>query len=100
MCLIALLLAKSKYYTELAYKFMQITLIHLEDRPRQGVAEAVAALKDEANLRVIMLTGDHESSAWRVANSVGIDEVYCGLKPEDKLHYVRSIPRDTGDLPT
>ncbi|KAF8017358.1 hypothetical protein BT93_H2526 [Corymbia citriodora subsp. variegata] len=74
----------------------KITLIHLEDRPRQGVAEVVAALKDEANLRVIMLTGDHESSAMRVAKSVGIDEVYCGLKPEDKLNYVKSISRDTG----
>lgn len=93
-------MAKLKYHTQLAYEFMQITLIHLEDRPRQGVAEVIAALKDEANLRVIMLTGDHESSAWRVANSVGIDEVYCGLKPEDKLNYIRSISRDTGDLPT
>lgn len=43
-----------------------------------------------------MLTGDHESSAWRVANAVGIDEVYCNLKPEDKLNHVKNISRDSG----
>lgn len=53
-------------------------------------------LLDYAKLRVIMLTGDHKSSAWRVANAVGINEVYCGLKPEDKLNHVRKISRDTG----
>lgn len=43
-----------------------------------------------------MLTGDHELSARRVANAVGIDEIHCSLKPEDKLNHVTSIPRDTG----
>ncbi|KAK4771857.1 hypothetical protein SAY86_013632 [Trapa natans] len=74
----------------------KITLIHLEDRPRSGVADVISKLIDQAKLRVIMLTGDHESSAWRVANAVGIKEVFCGLKPEDKLNHVKNISRDTG----
>ncbi|XP_031385394.1 probable cadmium/zinc-transporting ATPase HMA1, chloroplastic isoform X2 [Punica granatum] len=74
----------------------KITLIHLEDRPRLGVSDVIVELIDQAKLRVIMLTGDHESSAWRVANAVGIKEVYCGLKPEDKLNHVKNISRDTG----
>lgn len=45
-----------------------------------------------------MLTGDHKSSAWRVANAVGINEVHCSLKPEDKLNHVTNIPRNTGDF--
>ena len=44
-----------------------------------------------------MLTGDHESSAKRVAKAVGIDEVYHSLKPEDKLNHVKSTSRETGD---
>lgn len=56
-------------------------------------------LKEQAKLHVMMLTGDHELSARRVANAVGIDEVHCALKPEDKLNHVTSIPRDTGDSP-
>ncbi|GAV74863.1 E1-E2_ATPase domain-containing protein/Hydrolase domain-containing protein [Cephalotus follicularis] len=76
----------------------KVTLIHLEDRPRDGVSDVIAELKDQAKLRVMMLTGDHESSAWRVANAVGIEEVYCSLKPEDKLNHVKSISRDIGGL--
>ncbi|XP_044483471.1 probable cadmium/zinc-transporting ATPase HMA1, chloroplastic isoform X2 [Mangifera indica] len=71
----------------------KVTLIHLEDRPRQGVLDVIRELKDQARLQVMMLTGDHASSAWRVANSVGISEVYCSLKPEDKLNHVKSISR-------
>lgn len=44
-----------------------------------------------------MLTGDHKASAKRVAQTVGIKEVNCSLKPEDKLYHVTSISRDTGE---
>ncbi|KAF5752867.1 cadmium/zinc-transporting ATPase HMA1 chloroplastic [Tripterygium wilfordii] len=74
----------------------KVTLIHLEDRPRPGVSDVIAELRDQARLRVMMLTGDHESSAWRVANSVAITEVYWSLKPEDKLNHVKKISRDMG----
>ncbi|KAJ7530706.1 hypothetical protein O6H91_14G015700 [Diphasiastrum complanatum] len=38
-----------------------------------------------------MLTGDHSESAQKVAEAVGIDVVYSGLKPEDKLHKVKNL---------
>lgn len=76
----------------------QVTLIHLEDKPRPGVSDVITELNNLAGLRVMMLTGDHESSAWRVANAVGIKEVYCSLKPEDKLNHLKSISRDTGEF--
>ena len=75
---------------------LQVTLIHLEDRPRPGVSNVIRELQDEANFRLMMLTGDHESSARRVASAVGINEVYCNLKPEDKLSHVKDISRDMG----
>lgn len=78
---------------------MQVTLIHLEDRPRPGVLDVMVELRDQAKLRVMMLTGDHESSAWRVANAVGISEVYCSLKPEDKLSHVKDVSRNMGEFP-
>lgn len=77
---------------------MQVTLIHLEDRPRPGVLDVISELKDQAKLRVMMLTGDHKSSAFRVANAVGINEVYCSLKPEDKLNHVKRISREMGEF--
>ncbi|KAF6176212.1 hypothetical protein GIB67_023503 [Kingdonia uniflora] len=74
----------------------KVTLFHFEDKPRIGVPDVIATLKDHAKLRVMMLTGDHESSASRVANVVGINEVYSSLKPEDKLNQVKNISRDMG----
>jgi len=75
---------------------MQVTLIHLEDRPRPGVFNVIQELQDEAKFRVMMLTGDHESSARRVASAVGINEFHCNLKPEDKLSHVKDTSRDMG----
>ncbi|KAF7828680.1 putative cadmium/zinc-transporting ATPase HMA1, chloroplastic [Senna tora] len=74
----------------------KVTLIHLEDRPRPGVSNVIQELQDQAKFRVMMLTGDHKSSARRVASAVGISEVYCNLKPEDKLSHVKDISRDRG----
>ncbi|KAG8384328.1 hypothetical protein BUALT_Bualt04G0106800 [Buddleja alternifolia] len=74
----------------------KVTLFHFEDKPRAGSSDVIKSLQDEGNLRIMMLTGDHELSAWRVANAVGIKEVHCSLKPEDKLYHVTSISRDTG----
>uniref|UniRef100_A0A5B6ZEI3 P-type ATPase A domain-containing protein n=1 Tax=Davidia involucrata TaxID=16924 RepID=A0A5B6ZEI3_DAVIN len=74
----------------------KVTLFHFEDKTRTGAMDVIQTLHDQAKLRVMMLTGDHKSSAWRVANAVGINEVHCSLKPEDKLNHVTSISKDTG----
>ncbi|XP_073010241.1 probable cadmium/zinc-transporting ATPase HMA1, chloroplastic isoform X2 [Typha latifolia] len=74
----------------------KVTLFHFEDEPRPCIAEVISILRDKAKLHIMMLTGDHESSAWRVAKAVGINEVHCSLKPEDKLNQVKTASRDTG----
>lgn len=76
----------------------KVTLIHLEDQLRREVSKVITELKSWGRLRIMMLTGDHESSAWRVANAVGIDEVYFNLKPEDKLNHVKNISTDSGEI--
>ncbi|KAG0466726.1 hypothetical protein HPP92_018306 [Vanilla planifolia] len=74
----------------------KVTLFHFEDEPRPGVADVVSTLRDKGKLQLMMLTGDHETSACRVAKAVGISEVYSSLKPEDKLNHVKKSSRDTG----
>ncbi|PKU82222.1 probable cadmium/zinc-transporting ATPase HMA1, chloroplastic [Dendrobium catenatum] len=74
----------------------KVTLFHFEDEPRPCVPDVISTLRDKGKLRLIMLTGDHESSAWRVAKAVGIKEVYSSLKPEDKLNHVKKSSRDAG----
>ncbi|CAM8989398.1 unnamed protein product [Rhodiola kirilowii] len=75
----------------------KVSLIHLEDKPRPGVSDVIRVLQDQAKLHVMMLTGDHESSARRVTNAVGINNFYCSLKPEDKLNHIKNITTRTGE---
>ena len=58
-------------------------LFAVADRVRPGVAEAIERLH-AAGLRLVMLTGDHATTAQAVARELGIDEVHAGLVPADK----------------
>lgn len=46
---------------------VQVTLIHLEDRPGPGALDIILELREQGKLCVMMLTGDHKSCAMRVA---------------------------------
>jgi P-type Cu+ transporter len=64
-----------------------VATYELRDLPKERAYESIAVLKG-SNLRVIMLTGDHESAAQRVASEVGIDEVHTHLTPEGKAAFI------------
>lgn len=59
-------------------------VFELEDTVRADAAQAVAELSG-AGMRVVLLTGDAEPVARRVAAEVGIDEVRAQVSPEGKL---------------
>lgn len=90
-------------------------LVGLEDPPRPEAATAVASLK-AAGIRVLMLTGDHPTTAAAIAERVGIDggqairgrdldgltetdltkaanehSVFARITPEHKLRIVRAL---------
>ncbi|MCZ7597061.1 MAG: HAD-IC family P-type ATPase [Gammaproteobacteria bacterium] len=58
------------------------------DRVRPESAGVVSQLKARG-LRVALVSGDNESAARRVAAELGIDEVFAGCSPADKLEQVR-----------
>jgi len=60
-----------------------VARFELRDRLKAGAAEAVRAIRD-MGIRVVMLTGDHEATAQRIAAEVGIDEYHAALLPTDK----------------
>ena len=65
-------------------------LIAIADAPRDTAAQAVAALKD-LGITSVMLTGDNEATAKRVAAQVGIDEVLADVLPGDKAAKVAEL---------
>ncbi|MEJ5221401.1 MAG: heavy metal translocating P-type ATPase, partial [Tepidiforma sp.] len=65
-------------------------LLGLFDEVKPNAARAVAALH-RLGLRVVMLTGDNERAAAAVAAQVGIREFTAGMRPEEKLAYVRGL---------
>ncbi|GAB5079074.1 heavy metal translocating P-type ATPase [Arthrobacter sp. AD-310] len=58
-------------------------VIALADAARATAAPAVAALH-EAGVEVVMLTGDNEATARRIAGQLGIDTVIAEVLPGDK----------------
>ncbi len=65
-------------------------LIAIADAPRETAREAVAALAEQ-RVRAVMLTGDNEQTARRIAGEVGIEEVIAEVLPGDKSAKVREL---------
>ena len=66
------------------------------DTPRPKIRRTIDALKKKWNLAIVMLTGDHEESARRIANELGINTYRSNLRPEDKLEYVSKLAEERG----
>ncbi|MFC5138578.1 heavy metal translocating P-type ATPase [Actinomycetospora rhizophila] len=66
----------------------------LADGVAPGAADAVAALH-ALGVRTVLLTGDHEAAARRVADVVGVDEVIAGVTPDEKAAVIDRL-RDDG----
>ena len=66
-------------------------MIAIRDRIRQNAKAAIEALHAAGIEKVVMLTGDNERTARAIAREVGIDDVYAGLKPEEKQAKVRAL---------
>jgi Cu+-exporting ATPase len=67
-----------------------IGLLGFFDEVAPGVPEAIRALRADG-IDVVMVTGDHEAAARRVAEAVGISEVHAGLSPRQKLRLIRDL---------
>jgi Cu+-exporting ATPase len=70
-----------------------VATYELRDRPKAQALESIMALKT-FGIRVVMLTGDHEAAALRVAKEVGIDEVYAHLTPKEKEEFIERAHKE------
>ena len=68
-------------------------VLGVADPVKDTTREALEQLH-EAGVRVVMCTGDNETTAQAVARQLGIDEVRSGVSPEDKHDLVKSLQRE------
>jgi len=65
-------------------------LLAVSDPIKASTPEAIATLK-AAGLRIVMATGDGNTTAQAVGARLGVDEVHGEVKPEDKLALVSRL---------
>ncbi len=70
-----------------------ISKFELSDTIREGAKEAIAHIK-AMGVQVVMLTGDHEKSAQKVAKTVGIEEIHARLLPQEKSAFIQKKQKE------
>jgi Cu+-exporting ATPase len=65
-------------------------LLGIADPIKDGARAAIDALK-EIGLRIVMMTGDNETTARAVADKLGISEVAAEVLPQDKAAVVERL---------
>ena len=68
-----------------------VGVLAIADPIKTGVPEAIARLRALGFSHIVMLTGDNEVAAARIAAQAGITEFEANLLPEDKHAYVERL---------
>ncbi|MDZ4873875.1 MAG: Zinc-transporting ATPase [Chroococcidiopsis cubana SAG 39.79] len=68
-----------------------IGIVAVADTLRPKAVEVIKRLKQLGIEETIVLTGDNQRTADRIAQSVGIDRVHAELLPEDKVKIIRQL---------
>ncbi|MCY7336695.1 MAG: heavy metal translocating P-type ATPase [Chamaesiphon sp.] len=74
-----------------AYDNRILGIIAVADTVRSTAARSILQLKHLGIDRIVMLTGDNQRTADRIAQETGIDGVYAELLPEAKLEVIRQL---------
>lgn len=72
-----------------------VYVFRFEDTVRPKMQETLGKLKADG-WQLLMLTGDHQESAKKIAETVGIEDFKADLRPEDKLNIVSQIAQEKG----
>lgn len=70
-----------------------VAIYELSDTIKEGAKALVEDLNSK-NIDVIMLTGDNENAALRVANAIGIQTVLAQQSPQDKAAFISKLHED------
>jgi len=89
---IATLEEKGRTVIAVARDLELLGIVALGDELRADAIDTVAGLR-EAGVIPVLVTGDNERAARRVAHDAGIDEVHAGVLPGEKADIVRRLQR-------
>ena len=70
--------------------------IACSDEPRPEARQIIAGLRLRGVNEIVMLSGDREGVARRIAQSVGIDKVYSEVLPHEKADIIRDLRKANG----
>lgn len=73
-----------------------IGVIEIDDKIKPEAKQALADLKKQGVTHTVMLTGDGVNRAKAVADSVGVDECYAALLPDEKLEKAKQLKEKGG----
>ncbi|MGA9188199.1 MAG: heavy metal translocating P-type ATPase [Methanosarcina sp.] len=73
-------------------------LIAVADVLRENSGQAINKLKKAGIRKIIMLTGDNESTARAIATKAGVDDFRADLLPEDKVDAIKSLLVEHGKV--
>jgi heavy metal translocating P-type ATPase len=68
--------------------------VAVADAIRESAPETIQRLKQNGIQRIVMLTGDNESTAKAIAAEVGITEFKANLLPDQKLEAIRAMQQN------
>lgn len=71
----------------------ELFLFRFQDEIRHDMKSMLTQLKEKFHIKLLMLTGDHEASAKKVANALNLDRYFANLRPEDKLDHIDKITK-------
>jgi len=67
-----------------------IAIIAFGDELKSNALQAITSLH-KLQIRTVMLSGDNIAAATRVGNSIGIDEVFAQIMPDNKANIIRQL---------
>ncbi|WP_186579926.1 heavy metal translocating P-type ATPase [Aquibacillus kalidii] len=68
-----------------------VGILSIADQIREDAPKALAEMRKSGIKKIVMLTGDNQHTAEKVAAQLGIDEVYAELLPENKVEHVNLL---------
>lgn len=70
-----------------------VALVGVKDVVKDNVSDVISSLKKK-NINVVMLTGDNEATAKKIAEVVGIETIVANVMPSQKAEYVEKFKKD------